>query len=516
MITDKRIQNMKLRYFIPTLMAVFAMLVSCSSEFEASYLGEVQVSQSYVGLPANGGSITIDVNASDSWAFADVPAWLTVSPASGAAGKTQVTFTAGAATATNEATVVLSCGGKTQEINVIQMTEKVDLPVSTCAQVIAGEDGKTFRTSGVCTAIANTTYGNWYINDGTGEVYIYGTLDAGGNEKNFLSLGLEVGDIVTVEGPKTTYGGTVELVNVTVINIEKSLIKCDSLSSKDPLPLEGGEITAFLTCKGNGVTVEIPDEAKSWLSVIGITANNTSAEVKFLAAANAGGDRSTVITFKTSDGKKDYTSEATISQKGAIVECSVADFLAAEVGDTQYRVTGVITKVAKAAYGNVYIKDHTGEAYVYGIGAKGDFEALGLKEGDVVTLVGKRGEYKGDPQMTGAQYESHIDVQPISIADFKNLEDNKNAYYMISGTITEATEDGTKNDVEKYGNFNLTDESGSVYIYGVLKGWGGAKGEFGELGLTWGDKLTIIAYKTSYKGLVEGVGVYFSSEKAAE
>ena len=56
-------------------------------------------------------------------------------------------------------------------------------------------------------------------------------------------------------------------------------------------------------------------------------------------------------------------------------------------------------------------------------------------------------------------------------------------------------------------------DSGSVYLYGVLKGWGGPKGQFGDLNLTWGDKLTIIAYKTTYKGLVEGVGVYLSSEK---
>jgi len=85
---------------------------------------------------------------------------------------------------------------------------------------------------------------------------------------------------------------------------------------------------------------------------------------------------------------------------------------------------------------------------------------------------------------------------------------------MISGTISEATEDGTKNDVEKYGNFNLTDETGSVYIYGVTCGWGGQKGEFGKLGLTFGDKLTILAYRTTYKGLVEAVGTYFSHEKA--
>ena len=105
-------------------------------------------------------------------------------------------------------------------------------------------------------------------------------------------------------------------------------------------------------------------------------------------------------------------------------------------------------------------------------------------------------------------------VETKTIAEFRELPDNKEKYYLISGTISNATEEGTKNDVETYGNFNLTDETGSVYVYGVLKGWGGAKGQFGDLNLTWGDKLTVIAYKTTYKGLVEAVGVYVSSEKA--
>ena len=118
----------------------------------------------------------------------------------------------------------------------------------------------------------------------------------------------------------------------------------------------------------------------------------------------------TDIVFKTFDGKKEYSCKQALSQKGAIVAATVEEFLAAPVGDTQYRLTGVITKVARAEYGNVYIADYSGEAYVYGIGAKGDFEKLGLKEGDIVTLVGKRGEYKGDAQMTGVQYESHISV----------------------------------------------------------------------------------------------------------
>lgn len=93
---------------------------------------------------------------------------------------------------------------------------------ATCAEVIAGQDGDKFRVKGTCVEIVNTTYGNWYLEDATGKIYIYGTLDAEGKTKNFLSLGIEVGDIVTVEGPKTTYKETtVELVDVTVLKIEK-------------------------------------------------------------------------------------------------------------------------------------------------------------------------------------------------------------------------------------------------------------------------------------------------------
>ena len=505
---------MKLRYFIPSLVvAVAAMFTGCSdNDYDPTYLSEVRVSTSFVSLNTSGGSTSIDLTAAGSWSVSEVPEWLTVSPMSGS-GSGTITFSAGEGVG-RTAEVLISCEGKTQRINVIQGIATVS--TATCAEVLAGPDSKTYRVTGTCTKIANTTYGNWYLDDGTGEVYVYGTLDAKGATKNFLSLGLEVGDQVTVEGPKSTYNGTVELVDVTVVKIVKSLIKCDMLTvngeESSELPLEGGEIVANLTCKGNGVAVEIPAEAQSWLGVVASTVGENPT-VTFRAQPNAGGDRNTTVTFKTTDGKKEYTSQATIIQKGAIIEGPISDFLAAEVGDTQYRLTGVITELytSDKQGKSFYIADYSGSVLIYR--AEGFIEA-GAKVGDVVTVVGKRGAYKETPQMVSGNFEAlKYAVKTVSIADFRNVEDNKEAYYLISGTISEATEEGTKNDVEKYGNFNLTDESGSVYIYGVLKGWGGAKGEFGDLGLTWGDSLTIIAYKTTYKGLVEGVGVYVSSNK---
>ena len=101
-------------------------------------------------------------------------------------------------------------------------------------------------------------------------------MDSKGGTKNFLSWGLEVGDEITVEGPKTTYNGTVELVDVTVVKINKSLIKCDSLSTTEALPVEGGDVTAYVSCKGNGISVDIPEDAKDWLFISATTPNSVT------------------------------------------------------------------------------------------------------------------------------------------------------------------------------------------------------------------------------------------------
>ncbi len=504
---------MKLKYFI-SFFALVALLSSCSDDDAMTLFDEIQVSSSYVAIDEAGGSNTITLNAKEAWTFdsEELPEWLTVSPMNGGAGETNVTFSAEAAPDGRTAVLHIACGDKKQTINVIQGLATVS--EATCAEVISGPESKTYRVTGTVKSIVNTTYGNWYLEDETGEVYIYGTLDAKGGTKNFLSWGMEVGDIVTVEGPKTVYNGTVELVDVTVINIQKSLVKVEGYDPEDAtIPLEGGNVAVSLSCKtNNGISVEIPEDAKSWLGIVSIT-GGAEPVVTFHANANNGGDRSTTVVFKTTDDKgKEYTAQATIFQKGAIVACSIAEFLEAPVGDTQYRITGVITQVANPTYGNVYVRDWSGETYVYGIGAKGDFEAAGLKVGDVVTLVGKRGEYKGDPQMTGAILEASIPVTPIDIDSFLDQPDDPNTYYMLTGTITEIAN-------PTYGNLYLEDETNSVYVYGTYPGWGATgdnrKNWLETAGIEVGDKLSVIGVKSTYNGTPQlANGIYFSHEKA--
>ena len=495
---------------------IAAVFTGCSDDQTPTLLDEIRVSTSYVSIPQTGGSGSLTLTATDAWSVTGLPSWVTASANSGGATPDGQEFTL---TLSAEATLdgrtgsfSIVCGGKTQTINVVQGVSTI--ANATCAEVNAGPDSKTYRVSGTVSKIANTTYGNWYIQDETGEVYIYGTRDKNGKNganNSIAAWGIDEGDYITVEGPKTTYNGTVELVNVTVIKISKSLIKVDSLSVTgvigDTLPLEGGDIVANLTCKGTGVAVEIPAEAQDWLGVVSSTVG-ANPVVTFHAAPNAGGDRFATVTFKTTDGKKDYTSQVTINQAGAIIEASVADFLAAEVGDTQYRLTGVITGLYESDKQgqSFYLSDWSGQTLIY---RTDNFAGSGLEVGDVVTVRGKRGAYKDSPQMVSGTIEATLaNVEEVSIADFLAKEDSKETYYMVTGKVTEIAND-------QYGNLYISDGTNTLYVYGCYPGWGATgdnrKGAVAKYGITVGDVLTVIGPKSTYKDVpqVNG-GIFFT------
>lgn len=495
---------MKLKYLFPMFVAAVTMFASCQEEDVVTYPEGLRVSSSYMAIPIEGGTSTIKVNCHHKWtvdtigAFKNMTPWFDYKIIEETDSLPKLQLSADAALdARSTSFRIIAENGSEQIVNVMQ-----GLPIitqATCAEVIAGPDSKTYRVKGICTGIANTTYGNWYLTDETGSIYIYGTLDSKGAEKNFESWGLEVGDEVIVEGPKTTYGSTVELVNVTVVTINKSLIKCDSTYVGDvktnELPIEGGEITAYLTCKGNGVSVEIPEDAKDWLTIASI---KNGTEVVFKAAPNLGGDRSTTITFTTTDGKKNYTSQVDIFQKGSIVPVNCADFNAAPVGDAQYRIYGLVTEVANEKYGNIYVQDYSGKVYVYGTTNYKDYP---VKAGDVVNIVGPRAEHKGNPQMLNATIdEVCASAEAISLADFNAAEDSNDKFYVLTGKITEIAND-------KYGNVYIEDETGAkVFLYGVYGDWTGAVKQYfiKDNGIKVGDTITVVTIKTNHNGEPQG------------
>lgn len=529
---------MKLRNIIPALLAGLTMLVSCNDD-EATYLDSVRVSQSIVSLPVEGGEAVITVNANNKWVLKNVPAWLTVSAMAGEAGETNLKLSAAATTVSNDVTlslktienvvertvktkedkdsVVLDTIGEIQYIRVMQLTEKTETPLSTCAEVNANGDGKTVRVKGVCTSIANTEYGNWYINDGTGDLYIYGTLDASGGTKNFKSLGIEVGDIIDVEGPAKLYNGTMEMVNVTVNKIEKSLVKVDSLyvndEKSDVVPAEGGKLTVFITCKGNGVDYTASADNESILSIRSISTKGTQSVYTFNVAKNEGGDRVVSLEFNTTDNSgKQYSAPTKFNQKGSIIAGSCKEFNAAEKG-TNYRLSGVVVKMHEKNTNCYYIRDWSGDT-VYVYNAKGIAIPENIKAGSIVTVVGTRDEYVSKDgtvtiEMTSSTVEDVKEVAVATVAEMLAKEDNTNAYFMVTGKIGKIAN-------ENYGNLDLVDETGTIYVYGLLSGYGATgdakKGFIKASGLEEGDTITLIGYKTTHNGNVQIGGAFFWSK----
>ena len=500
---------------ILTLIFSTLLLAGCSEDQVLGTFGDLNLSTTYISIPAEGGDVKVTLNAGEAWEFSTekdfaIPEWITVSQTSGEAGKTELTFSAEASDAGREAELKIVSGTKSQFLKVRQ--GEMTASKATCKEVNEAPDGKSFVVSGTITKIVNTTYGNWYMTDGTAELYIYGTLDAEGKEKNFTSLGLEVGDKVTIEGPKSSYNGDPQMVNVTVLDIEKALLKI--VSEATEVDKEGGVLEIKLASKGKGAFFSVADECQDWISysdaeyIDGVPSKlepNPADTIvyTFNIAPNDGSAREGCISFFANEGEPiPYT----FTQAGGIADVTVAQFLAAEVDEAkQYRIVGHVTGFNNYN-NNFYVKDYTGEVYAYYVNTQGQTLAIG----DFVTVVGKRSEYKGTPQMPkGTLLEKYTATPEVSVAEFLTKEDGNDVYYKLTGTITEI-----KN--AQYGNVYLQDANGDiVYVYGLLPGYGATgaakQGLVEAMGLKVGDTLTIVGNKASYKGDPQvGNAVYMS------
>jgi hypothetical protein len=100
-------------------------------------------------------------------------------------------------------------------------------------------------------------------------------------------------------------------------------------------------------------------------------------------------------------------------------------------------------------------------------------------------------------------------VKIVTVADFNAASESNDVWYQLTGTVNNLK------DGDLYGNFDLVDSTGSVYVYGVLSEKGGEKKKFQELatsqGIKNGSTITIIGTRGSYNGKIEVMNAYFVS-----
>lgn len=424
---------MKLKYIIPSFIAVIAMLTGCADDNEPTYLSNLKVSSSYVAFDVKGGTQKITVTATEDWSMdfmvpvkADslddekgivkynVPTsqmatkenkWVKVSQLSGGAGTTDISFTVGATTATRSVTIRIKAGDKYQNIIVAQIDDS-PTPVSTVKDVLKGVDSKTYRVTGMCGKIINTSYGNWYMVDNEGnELYIYGTKDASG-AYNWKKFNIAPGDLVTVEGARTTYKSTVEIVDATFISVKKALLL--SKETNKTIDKEGKPFNITITQKGEGLSFKSDVD---WMTIEPGYSVNKKGDLVFTinpSENTTGKKREGTLTFKSTKGKEESVLTVSIIQLGTTPVTTggiagISSAISASTDRNKQVNFDVILTDAKVTYkngSNIFVEDATGGLLLYSGNSS-------LAVGDVINgrVWGAGYAYNGLPEATSLQTE---------------------------------------------------------------------------------------------------------------
>ena len=293
---------------------------------------------------------------------------------------------------------------------------------ATVAEVLAASTGDDYyKVTGTVKNIKSAVYGNFDLEDETGSIYVYGLTKApvAKNDKSFEAIGIKEGDIVTLVGKRAEYNGSAQIGSAYYLYHQEG------------------------------------------------------------------------------------TSEPDVEE---IKEVSIADFNAAAEDGTWYKIQGLVANIKSDVYGNLTLKDASGEIYVYGVRAEkaGDnkvFGTLNIKEGDILTVIAKRGSYNGTAQALEAYMDSNISVKTATVQEFLAAEVG-DAYYRLTGAVENIAN-------TTYGNFDIKDATGSVLVYGLATGWNGASKQFASLEIVEGNNITIIGKRAAYNGTAQVGSAFF-------
>ncbi|MBP5572423.1 MAG: BACON domain-containing protein [Bacteroidales bacterium] len=520
--------------FFAAIVASAMTLFSCGEEEIEQILAKVAFDKASYEIGAEGGELKVKVLVTVDWTAAiaaatslDIIDGITL-PADKGKGSSEpieivVKF---AANEGFDRTVKLSITGGgvsgsctiTQKGSAVREMEKV-----TVAQFLEKPEDASiyYELKGVIKSITNTDYSNFVMKDidGDAEILIYGLAYESdiANQKVQLLVneGIQEGDIITIASTRGSYNGTPEGMNSYYISHEKSATPMIKLDKETYEASATGE-EFVLNVTSNIVTWTLSADV-DWLSFDPSTGNASTA-VKVTVAAGEGGTGTITLS---ADGLDPVTCVVT---RADLTVLTIAEFLAKPDDENKaYQIGGIITNIVMDKnddtkpnkYGNFYIKDHTGEAYIYGLlpekgGASGQdvITEKGLKIGDFVSLAAPKSSYNDAPQGKNAWLLAAYPA--LSLKAFSELEDDatKSVFYTVSGTVSSIVMD--KNDEtkpNKYGNIYIKDAEGfELYIYGVLD-WDGKTANFESLGVKVGDVITGYAYKTSYNGTIEAVNL---------
>ena len=355
--------------------------------------------------------------------------------------------------------------------------------IAKCKEIGSTESTEKYYVKGVVVnaGAADATYGNasFYMadeEDTSSKFYAFQVLGSDG-KKMTAGYAINVGDVVVIYGPIYNYkGNTPETAGKGAAYIVTINGKRTDEGSSTP--------TGEYGTKDAPLTVAKALEVINGLEPAGsVSPAYVKGKISKVQSFN---DKYKSITYYISDDGSDANALQVYSGKGL----DGVDFTAQT--DLQVGWTVVVTGELKK-----YVNSSTGAT------------TPEINQSSTIVSI--------DKTTGGNTTPDEGETKKVSVAEFLAASESTSDWYQLTGTVTHL-EDGTYNNSTKYGNFDLVDETGSIYVYGVVTEKGGAKGQFADLmaakGIKDGCKITIIGNRGSYKETAQVVNAYFVSVEA--
>ena len=522
---------MKLRNLFMAVVAGAAMLVGCNKEVDLGP-AKLALDQTTLAFEAAGGSQTVAVTATRDWAVSGVPDWVALSATSGKAAveaqPVKITV-AQNAEYNRSATIVFTIGfartsltinqaGPEGEIdngdgtlenpfNVAGVLEYTrSLPADQASENNVFFQGKISKVT--TTFEASSTYGNatFYVvdEDGGESFYVYQTYYLGNRKWKSGDTDVKEGDEVIICGKVVNFKGN------TPETVSKGGSFIYSLNGKSEGGAPGDDDYTKAEAKTVAEFIQLADETKYYKLTGKVSKFN-----KTYCSFDLTDDSGTIYVFsvldayKTDEWKNKIKNGGTITIAGkyeyyaskeqhevvnaAILEYSdgeggdedyskaeaktVAEFIQLADKSTYYKLTGTVSKF-NPTYCSFDLTDASGTIYVYSVLAayKTDEWKNKIKNGGTITIAGKYEYYanKSQHEVVDAAILEYTDGQgggdepggdDYSTAASKTVEEfiqlaDKSTYYKLTGTVSKFN--------PTYCSFDLTDASGTIYVYSVL------------------------------------------------
>ena len=355
---------------------------------------------------------------------------------------------------------------------------------------------------------------NVWVMDGSASMLIY--LPSG------FTNNFKAGDILS------GIAGTVDIYQNIVYEIKPDATQAAAIMAtpgEAPAPsqaavIEASDVNKYVILPGFSIKGEFTAEAKTSLPAVlgedtvtiynnfkfaytfvaGKTYNITGVvsaykgdpQVYFISAEEAGGE----IVPPTP------VTDPTNCAEAAQAALSVSENNELYNNGASYTITGYVTSIAyawKEGSMSFWMADTENggnvlEAYKCAIANETDAVLVG----DKVAVTGQLTKFNSTPEFAAGctveiieRAEAAKNLGEKTIAEFLELKNAKDTC-ILTGVVSNIQN-------EEYGNFDLVDETGSVYIYGLLTPEGEAK-KFAELGVEAGDTLTVLAIYSEFKG----------------